>query len=135
MTRWKNIALFLLWMAGLVIFLHEVIPHHHHFHSVYVNVPVAGDSTSCEYSHGHNEPFDDARNHCHAFNDITVERNSIVKISQPWEVNDSNLFLLYVTSAVDDESGNRIIRVFIPNSPSLDIFILSVFPHRGPPLA
>ncbi|WP_198416754.1 hypothetical protein [Marinilabilia rubra] len=130
----KNIALFFLWLAGLVIFSHEIIPHHHHFHSVYTHTHTThGDD--CDHSHKSGDPFDDASNHCHAFNDITVERQNLVKIPQPVIDFDFDLFLsLFLVSEYVEEDVSFYRLYYDPESVS-DQFLLFVSPHRGPPMA
>jgi hypothetical protein len=131
----KNIAIVLLWLAGLVIFSHEVIPHHHHFHSVYThNHATHGDG--CDHSHEEGEPFDDGSNHCHAFNDITVERQSVVKIIQPQIEFNFNLFLpLFLISEYVEEDVSFYSRLYYDVESDSDQYLLSVSPHRGPPVA
>lgn len=68
----KNIAVFPLWLAGLVIIAHLVIPHDHH--------------SDCSASNKENECHADNTGnpvkpsgfplHCHALNDLTFERTS-----------------------------------------------------------
>ncbi len=72
----KNIAVFSLWLAGLVIMAHLMIPHDHHS-------DCSGFSKENE-CHAENTrlpvkvpvfPI-----HCHALNDLTVEKASVIYI-------------------------------------------------------
>jgi hypothetical protein len=56
-------------LASLVIFTHAILPHHHHFDSLFSHHEEEA-SDSC---HQENHPEDKAE-HCHAFNDLVVEK-------------------------------------------------------------
>ena len=84
--RRKKIKLSLVWLIGLMLFSHAVIPHHHHFDSVFEH--------SQETNHS-----DEKSQHCHAFNDlyaidIVVSFNNI-------SINDNILFIIS-NSDLDD---------------------------------
>ncbi|MFW5753526.1 MAG: hypothetical protein ACOCV9_01875 [Marinilabiliaceae bacterium] len=134
MRRGKHIGLFFLGMAGLIIFAHEVIPHHHHTHSAYIhNYSVGHDA--CDHSENDSSPYDDSSTHCHAFNDITVERQTFIKISQPELSIDSDLFLpVDLTSGFEDAEESPA-QVYLPDFWGPDLLLFSVAPHRGPPVA
>ena len=73
----KHTSKFLILIAGLIIFAHAVIPHHHHFDSIEAHP----ENLKCETTNSdrHNENPD---THCHAFNIIVSEKSSdIVVIS------------------------------------------------------
>lgn len=67
----KHTSKFLILIAGLIIFAHAVIPHHHHFDSIETHA----ENLECETtnSDGHDENPD---THCHAFNLIISEKGS-----------------------------------------------------------
>ena len=60
----RKIALTWVWLAGLVIFLHAVIPHHHHYTSdeSCLGKEKSGVSLVADISHS-----------CHAFNELINE--------------------------------------------------------------
>ncbi|MFO8001076.1 MAG: hypothetical protein R6U46_07525 [Marinilabilia sp.] len=132
MIKGKYIGLFFLWLAGLVIFGHEVIPHHHHTHSAYIH-NYSAEHDACEHSEDGATPFDDCSSHCHAFNDITVERQSFVKLSQPEITLDPNLFLpVDLTSGFVEAEGFSG-QFYLPDFPGPELLLFSVAPSRGPP--
>ncbi len=56
----ENTRLIFVWVAGLLLLFHGLIPHQHHFDSVFE----------------HNQTEEKAPLHCHAFNDIVPEKIS-----------------------------------------------------------
>lgn len=66
----KNITTFSLWLAMLVIFAHQFIPHDHHLGYLYPEKEEA-----CSTTH---EPENTSKLplHCHAFNNVTLEKNT-----------------------------------------------------------
>jgi len=129
----KNTGLFRLWLAGLVIFSHEIIPHHHHFHSAYTSSHLDHEG-GCGHDHENDSSSDSTENHCHAFNDITVERQTVVKISQPQIYSFPGLFVapFYLTDGpVSDEGVNYYCKTEFSDR---DDFILFPVLRRGPPL-
>ena len=56
-------------LATIVIFAHAILPHHHHFDSLFSHHEKE-TSDSC---HQENHPEDNAE-HCHAFNDLVIEK-------------------------------------------------------------
>jgi len=57
----KNISVFPLWLAGLVIIAHLLIPHDHHF-------DISVSNENCPV-------------HCHAFNDLIDEKHTALLIT------------------------------------------------------
>ncbi len=62
--RIKNINLLLMWLIGLMFFTHAVIPHQHHFDSIYEHNQHGSTHNS--------EPHEESPLHCHAFNDLII---------------------------------------------------------------
>jgi len=65
--RAKKIKLTLIWLISLMLFSHAVIPHHHHFDSVFEH--------SQESDHSNEKS-----QHCHAFNDL-YNTNAAVSVN------------------------------------------------------
>lgn len=65
----KHSGKFFVLIAGLIIFAHAVIPHHHHFDSI----DSHAEKTVCETSNSekHN---DNPKTHCHALNIVVTEK-------------------------------------------------------------
>ena len=132
MRKGKHFGLFFFWLAGLVILGHEVIPHHHHTHSAYIHHYSVGHD-ACDHSENDPSPFDDCSTHCHAFNDITVERQTFVKISQPELSINPDLFhpvdITFGFVEAEEFSGY----VYLPDFTGPELLLFSVTPYRGPP--
>ena len=132
MRKGKHFGLFFLWLAGLVILGHEVIPHHHHTHSAYIHHYSVGHD-ACDHSEDDPSPFDDCSTHCHAFNDITVERQTFVNLSQPEFSIDPDLFLPVDLSSDFKDADESFGHVFFSDFSGPELLLLSVTPYRGPP--
>ncbi len=73
----KYVPVLFVWLAGLILIVHQVIPHDHHIASAYTDqdnkCPVtdqnSGDKTGLPV-------------HCHAFNDLFQEKSRSFLISQ-----------------------------------------------------
>ena len=68
----KNITTFSLWLAMLVIIAHQFIPHDHHLGHIY---PEKGETCSTTHD-GDSENTSKLPLHCHAFNNLTLEKNT-----------------------------------------------------------
>jgi hypothetical protein len=68
----KNIAVFSLWIAGLVIIAHLLIPHDHHS-----DCSVFNNDNECHAQNtAHHDKSPAFPMHCHALNDLTFEKAS-----------------------------------------------------------
>jgi hypothetical protein len=78
----KHTSKFLILVAGIIIFAHAVIPHHHHFDSIEAHQ----ENLECENTNPdkHNENPD---THCHAFNLIISEKANDLVVNTPSESN------------------------------------------------
>jgi hypothetical protein len=65
----RSISVFLLLLAGLVIVVHQIIPHDHHTYEL-----AAGHDDSCPYSDSRSDHHPVFPVHCHAFNDLASEK-------------------------------------------------------------
>ena len=64
--KWKNNIKQLLLITGLIILVHAILPHDHHFHIEHFS--------SMEHQHEHHS--NKLPVHCHFFNDITIEKSN-----------------------------------------------------------
>ncbi|MFC0876194.1 hypothetical protein ACE01N_06350 [Saccharicrinis sp. FJH2] len=72
MNRFKKyIGLLFILLSGILISAHELIPHHHHFDSVYSHTSESPFKNIDDNQHSDHE---DSSTHCHAFNDSFVDR-------------------------------------------------------------
>jgi hypothetical protein len=68
----KNISLFFILLAWLVLTAHMIIPHDHHFAE-----SVNGQGDTCPVSENSSERHSGLPVHCHALNDLTSEKTTI----------------------------------------------------------
>lgn len=115
----KNIRIMFLLLAGLIIILQSTIPHHHHF----------SDFISTESSH---ESSDEANTHCHAFNNIVIEKSN----SLNFKVKSSSNFILSFVSVYSNIQldKNLDLSTFITYNIVLpQQYFLKELSLRGPP--
>lgn len=74
----QHIGRFFTYLAGLIIFAHAVVPHHHHFESTHSPVP----ESTCENPVQENSN-EDPVSHCYAFNILVSERILNSSVNQP----------------------------------------------------
>jgi hypothetical protein len=124
----KNIAIFSLWFAGLVIIAHLMIPHDHHSES-------SGFNKENEF-HANNTELPAKAPvfpiHCHALNDLTFEKmstNFVVYNDFPT----CDLFLIRFFDQLVPTStlSWNIIKDF--QNPVLETDFLRLSPFRAPP--
>jgi len=65
----KHTGKFLVLIAGIIIFAHAVVPHHHHFDSINSHSQNSHCETSNPEKHG-----DNPETHCHALNIVVSEK-------------------------------------------------------------
>ncbi len=122
-------------MAGLIIMAHGVIPHHHHYDSIYSHTDYHPCTASHEHQHDHEtkkEHEKDAGQHCHAFNESKVDRVKTVKISfQSVAQLFETIFLLPEFSGTS--KGNYFEYHFTNNISPYFLYIYTEFPLRAPP--
>ena len=118
----KNTAVFFLGFAGLIFFLHSVIPHQHHYN---IDPDTTQQATN---DHSSGKPLE-----CHAFNDLAVDilnfASSIIPFPDTSEIfitEDSNHFSILVKQAVK--------AVFLVRNEKIPSFVfLKSSPSRGSP--
>ncbi len=122
----KNIAIFTVWLAGLVIIVHLIIPHDHHDESSVINkeVPCAANS-----DHPHKSPAFPV--HCHALNDITFEKTSPAFVADNIPVCD--LFVLTHIDSVVLVLYSSVAKIRDYQIPLIKIDFLRLSPFRAPP--
>ncbi len=76
----KNINKVLLWLTGLLFLSHGLLPHHHHFDSVFAHAEN-------QQQEGHTAKHSgEIPAHCHAFNMLIIEKPGISGISTAGKV-------------------------------------------------
>jgi len=97
-STWKNIRIMILLLAGLIILLHSTIPHNHHIDS------FSYHSDNCFTQETSPESSDEAKLHCHAFNNIVTEKiNSITFNSK----SDLTFILFFISSSGNIQADNE----------------------------
>jgi hypothetical protein len=79
----KNLSIFSLWLACLVITAHVIIPHDHHSAD-----SSAAKEDSCPASNGKPDHSSGFPVHCHALNDLTSEKTIIYYFARNIQNND-----------------------------------------------
>ncbi|MFY9153790.1 MAG: hypothetical protein WAO52_17355 [Prolixibacteraceae bacterium] len=123
----KNIRIVLILLAGLVIFLHSLIPHHHHSDS-YSDHNYSDFGTTQTSG----ESSDKAVTHCHAFNNIVTEKFDTKTFDTKTETN----FNLFFVSIFGTEQVNNKVEpttFFIQNIVLLKQYFYTELSFRGPP--
>jgi hypothetical protein len=124
----KHIAVFSLWLAGLVIIAHLMIPHDHH----------SDDAVFNKENHYHAEntklpvkapifPI-----HCHALNDLTIEKASHLFFSYN-DFPTCDLFTLCFFESVVPKSVSSYIQTRDFQNPVIETDFLRLSPFRAPP--
>ena len=113
----ENIRLVFVWITGLFLLSHGIIPHHHHFDSVY------------DHRQQSNQQEEDNPLHCHAFNHLVPEKTTGHNVNiLPVAVVDSD----YCFDSIN-EPGNifqdYFVKIFVYKYP-----YLKHSPTRGSPL-
>jgi hypothetical protein len=122
----KSIRAFFLLFAALVIVVHMIIPHDHHFAA-----SVSGLKDSCPFSQHKSEhhPFFPA--HCHAFNDLASEKLRTFHVSQNIQFIFISFTNLFNTSAFQLQAS--CVSIIDLLNPILDSFTLASSHLRAPP--
>ena len=123
----KNIRIVLILLAGLVILLHSIIPHHHHSDS-YSDHNYSDFGTTQTSG----ESSDEANKHCHAFNNIVTEKFD----TKTFDTNtESNINLFFVSVFGAEQVNNKVepTTFFIQNIVPLKQYFSTELSFRGPP--
>jgi hypothetical protein len=122
----KYIPVFLLWLAGLTLCAHLIIPHDHHIADVSVIEDENCPASERESSHHSGLPV-----HCHAFNDLVSERFRAFQILPDIQYN-LNAFI-----RPSDETASDLpvycAGIIDLQKPYIDSYALELFQLRAPP--
>ena len=124
----KNIAVFSLWLAGLVIIAHLMVPHDHHS-----DCSVFNEENEC---HASNTALPASAPafplHCHALNDMTFEKAAITIVVYK-DFTACDLFTFSLFDSVIPKSALSVLKMMDFQSPIIETDILFLSPFRGPP--
>jgi hypothetical protein len=122
----KYIPVFSLWLAGLALVTHLIIPHDHHLAEACANqeetCPVSDKNTG----NHHGFPV-----HCHAFNDIASEKAIIFPLLKKNQSDNSSVTRQSNTLVI--ESGVFQKTIFDIYSSFTDSYLLEYSSLRAPP--
>jgi hypothetical protein len=122
----KNIPVFFLWLAGLAVNAHMIIPHDHH-------LVWSGTSQedSCPVSNSKSTHHSGFPIHCHAFNDLASEKATSYLVTRIAQHND------FIKSSLSDLIADKFqfsgIRIIDIREPFPDSHLLEFSSLRAPP--
>jgi hypothetical protein len=122
----KYISVLLLWVAGLSLSAHLIIPHDHHS----VDTIIDQDEKCPASNHG-SDNHQGFPLHCHAFNDLTSERSRPLQISDNVKFCFVTFSILTDTSSVISPGLSVSLKEF--SKPFFDSYILKFSSLRAPP--
>ena len=121
----KYISGFSLWIAGLALSAHMLIPHDHH-----ITDSLSNQDKNCSNSNNSSNksgfPI-----HCHAFNDLASEKSRPIQITQNIQVSFVTFGILTDTSAFKLHGSFISLTDF--QKPIFDSFTLELSLLRAPP--
>jgi len=124
----KNIRIVLVLLAGLIILLHSTIPHHHHLDS------------SCDHNFSNSNPNEtrgessnEANTHCHALNNIVVEKVKLVTFSTIYTAPGFILFCISIFGTLKFDNKVLLTTYLIKDIVILKQYLSNELSYRGPP--
>jgi len=124
----KNLTVFSLWLAGLVIIAHLLIPHDHHSGSGIFDKEDTCHSDNA--GHKHKSPVFPL--HCHALNDLTFEKTSTVFVADN-NIPSCNLFIQSVIDSKITPFYSSCFKIRDYQIPLIDIDFIRLSHLRAPP--
>jgi len=124
----KNIAVFSLWLAGLVIMSHLFIPHDHHSDS-----SVFSKENDCHAENmKHHSKSPAFPLHCHALNDLTFEKTTTVFFANN-NIPTCDLFFHSFVESVISNPASSCVNFKDFHIPLIETDFLRLSPFRAPP--
>jgi hypothetical protein len=122
----KSIRTLFLLFAGMAIVVHMMIPHDHH-----MTVLVTGLNESCPLSHEKSDHHPFFPSHCHAFNDLAVEKFTHIIV----RLESQTSFISVIWQPDYIIRGLHYLQKVFQNSAKSfpDIYIPDFSPFRAPP--
>ena len=122
----KYIFVFLLWLAGLTVCAHLIIPHDHHIADASVIEDGNCPASERESSHHSGLPV-----HCHAFNDLVSEKFRAFQILPDIQYT-LNAFISPLDETASDLPLYCLVIIDL-QKPYIDSYALELFLLRAPP--
>jgi len=122
----KYISVYLLWLAGLTVSAHWIVPHDHH-----IADPYSYQDNNCPVSDSKSDHKSGFPIHCHAFNDLASER------ARPYH-NSHNFRLSFIALSFLTDSDALILRLSCISisdfhKPIFDSYVFELSLLRAPP--
>lgn len=95
----KYISVFSLWVAGLTLSAHFMLPHDHHLADSF-----SKQDNNCSASHNRSGQKSGLPVHCHAFNDLATEKSRPIQILQNIKLSLVTFSILNDTFALELQS-------------------------------
>jgi hypothetical protein len=125
----KKISVIFLWIACLILFAHQLIPHDHHSENSFSDDKVECLSHQSSHGNHHHSGFP---MHCHSLNDLTFEkRTSVIPFSIELHV-----FYFLASETINlrvSEEYNRPFWFILQNEFSSTSIFLTTSSLRAPP--
>ena len=122
----KYVPVFFLWLAGLTLSAHLIIPHDHHIAGEFLN-----QDNNCPASNNKDDHHSGFPIHCHALNDLATEKSRPYHISQNVQVSFIEFSRFSDTSA--SELQLSCLSFFDLQKPVFDSYTLESSLLRAPP--
>ncbi len=122
------ISVFSIWLAGLTLSAHLLLPHDHHLAD-----PFSRQDNDCPASNDRSGHKSHLPAHCHAFNDLTSDKSRPIQISQNTQFRFITITILTETSAFKSKSS--CISNIDFSKPIFECHILEFSPLRAPPFS
>ena len=124
----KNIKILIVGFIGLMVAAHEIVPHHHHYDSLYSHE----EYDTCSPDHDKQEKQQDGSEHCHAFNESIVDWVDYSKIN--FHPLSQLLEIILVPPGILEQFNNNYFEYYFTCDISPFIhFIFYESPLRAPP--
>jgi hypothetical protein len=122
----KYISVIFLWIAGLTLSAHLIIPHDHHTADSFIDQDENCPASNQRPDHNSGFPV-----HCHAFNDLTSEK------TRPLQISDNVQFSFVTYSILTDKSSvifqSSLFSLKEYSETYFDSYILKFSSLRAPP--
>ena len=122
----KYTPVFCLWLAVILLFAHQIIPHDHHIASPYADL-----DKNCHESENKSDHHTGFPVHCNVFNDLVAEKSRSFNVSPNLAFNIIALICKAAPDTFQTQIRGEII--FTTQESIIDSAIFELHPLRAPP--
>lgn len=122
----KNVPVFFLWLAGITLSAHQIIPHDHHLAD-----PFSKQDNNCPSSNSKSGQKPAFPVHCYAFNNLTLEKSRQLQVLH--NIQDYLFAFPGLSDSREIEFQVSCVRFFDLQKSIFDSFIFESSLLRGPP--